>query len=113
MRSRLRRAQRMKSLKWVGAGALVMSLAASGVLAATRVGVVPSHRATKVGAVPSHGKIQRAAQSIDNDDRMNVNNLDMVVTNHGSLAYDLLTGNAGLIYPRGTLKTAVFAAGLW
>ena len=94
----------MKSLKWVGAGALIMSLVASGVLAATRVGVVPSHRVTKA---------QRAAQSIDNDDRMNVNNLDMVVTNHGSLAYDLLTGNAGLIYPRGTLKTAVFAAGLW
>jgi hypothetical protein len=103
----------MKSLKWVGAAALMMSLAASGVLAAARVGYVPSHRATNVGVVASHGKIQRAAKSIDNNDRMNVNNLDMVVTNHGSLAYDLLTGNAGLIYPTGTLKTAVFAAGLW
>jgi hypothetical protein len=94
----------MKSLKWIGAAALLTLLAAPGVLAATRVGYVPSHRATKA---------QRAAQTIDNTGRMNVNNLDMVVTNHGSLAYDLLTGNAGLIYPRGTIKTAVFAAGLW
>jgi hypothetical protein len=94
----------MKSLKYVGAAALVMLLAAPGVLAATRVGFVPAHRAMKA---------QRAAQIIDNDDHMNVNNLDMVVTNHGSLSYDLLTGNAGLIYPRGTIKTAVFAAGLW
>jgi len=94
----------MKSLKWIGAAALITLLAAPGVLAATRVGFVPSHRATKA---------QRAAQTIDNTGRMNVNNLDMVVTNHGSLAYDLLTGNAGLIYPRGTIKTAVFAAGLW
>ncbi|HET7496817.1 MAG TPA: hypothetical protein VFM00_00800 [Candidatus Eisenbacteria bacterium] len=94
----------MKSLKWIGAAALLTLLAAPGVLAATRVVYVPSHRATKA---------QRAAQTIDNTGRMNVNNLDMVVTNHGSLAYDLLTGNAGLIYPRGTIKTAVFAAGLW
>lgn len=94
----------MKSLRWIGVAALLMALAAPAVLAATRVGPVASHRATG---------IQRAAQSIDNDDRMDVNTLDMVVTNHGSLAFDLITSNAGLIYPRGTIKTAVFAAGLW
>lgn len=55
----------------------------------------------------------RAPAIFDNDDRMKVNSLDMVVTNHGSLAYDLMTGNAGLIYPRGTTKTAVFAVGPW
>ncbi|MGH7681840.1 MAG: FlgD immunoglobulin-like domain containing protein [Candidatus Eiseniibacteriota bacterium] len=37
----------------------------------------------------------------------------MVVTNHGSFAYDLLTGNAGLFYPKGSLNTVVFAAGPW
>ncbi len=43
---------------------------------------------------------------------MDVNNLDMVVTNHGSLAFDF-TGNAGLVYPKGSGHTAVFASGLW
>src|SRR5512142_1488631 len=104
MGPRLRRAQRMKSLKWVGAAALLMLLAAPEVLAATRVGFVPAHRSTS---------LRRAGQTIDNTTHMDVNTLDMVVTNHGSLAYDLTTGNAGLIYPKGTLKTAVFAAGLW
>lgn len=89
----------MRSLKWVGAAALLMLFAAPDVHAAARVGVAPSHRP--------------AAQTIDNDDHMDVNTLDMVVTNHGSIAYDLVTGNAGLIYPKGTQKTAVFAAGLW
>jgi hypothetical protein len=94
----------MRSLKLTGVGAIFVLLAASGGDAAMRAGGAPARRAAKV---------HRAAQIIDNDDRMNVNNLDMVVTNHGSLAYDLVTGNAGLIYPRGTIKTAVFAAGLW
>jgi hypothetical protein len=44
---------------------------------------------------------------------MNVNNVDMVVTNHGALAYDLITGGPGLVYPKGTGRTAVFASGLW
>jgi len=55
----------------------------------------------------------RGPSILDNDDRMDVNNLDMRVTNHGSIAYDLTTGNGGLIYPRGSGTTAVFAAGIW
>ncbi|HET9251609.1 MAG TPA: FlgD immunoglobulin-like domain containing protein [Candidatus Eisenbacteria bacterium] len=55
----------------------------------------------------------RSPVIIDNDDRMDVNNLDMFVTNHGSIAFDWLTANPGLIYPRGTTGTVVFAAGLW
>lgn len=55
----------------------------------------------------------RSPSVFDNDDRMDVNNLDMVVTNHGSFAYDLTTGNGGLVYPKGSWKTAIFAAGLW
>jgi hypothetical protein len=50
---------------------------------------------------------------IDNDDRMKVNSLDMVVTNHGSIAYDLLTGQGGLVYPNGTSKVLTYAAGIW
>jgi hypothetical protein len=37
----------------------------------------------------------------------------MWVTNYGSFAWDILTGNSGLVYPKGTTKTAVFASGLW
>jgi hypothetical protein len=55
----------------------------------------------------------RAASYIDNDDHMDVNTLDMAVTNHGSFAWDLVTGNAGLVYPKGSGKTVVFAGGLW
>jgi len=57
--------------------------------------------------------VPHAPSIIDNTARMDANNLDMVVTNHGSFAYDLLTGGAGLIYPKGSTRTAVFAAGPW
>jgi len=50
---------------------------------------------------------------IDNDTRINVNNTEMVVTNHGSIAYDLEVGDSGFWFPRGTQRTAIFAAGLW
>jgi hypothetical protein len=51
--------------------------------------------------------------TIDNTTRIDANNVDMFVTNHGSFALDLTTGGAGLFYPKGTPKTAVYAAGLW
>src|SRR5882762_3751912 len=51
--------------------------------------------------------------SNDSDRRVDINNLNMWVTNYGSFAWDILTGNAGLVYPKGTTKTAVFASGLW
>lgn len=50
---------------------------------------------------------------IDNSQRIDVNTISMVVTNTGSFAFDKATGGAGLEFPKGTLKTAVFAAGLW
>ncbi len=55
----------------------------------------------------------RAPAIFDNTARLDANNLDMVVTNHGSFAYDLITGGAGLTYPKGSTRTAVFAAGPW
>ena len=59
------------------------------------------------------GGPSRAPAIIDNTAHMDANNLDMAVTNHGSIAYDLLTGNPGLIYPKGSTNTVVFAGGLW
>jgi hypothetical protein len=92
----------MRSLKWFGAAVLAVAIAAPLAEAAPRGGAVSKAR-----------QPQRAAATIDNSGRMDVNNLDMVVTNHGSIAYDLITGNSGLIYPKGGTRTAVFAAGLW
>jgi hypothetical protein len=94
----------MRSLGWVGVGVLVLALAAPEALGAPKPGTKPQSARTK---------FRRAAASIDNNDRMNVNSLDMLVTNHGSIAFDLETGNAGLVYPKGSTRTAVFASGLW
>jgi hypothetical protein len=88
------------------AGILLLILGTVSIAAAAPVG-------RRAHAAPARSAPHRAASIIDNGDRMSVNNLDMVVTNHGSLAYDLMTGNAGLVYPRGTTKTAVFAVGPW
>ncbi|HET7498393.1 MAG TPA: FlgD immunoglobulin-like domain containing protein [Candidatus Eisenbacteria bacterium] len=67
-------------------------------------------------AVPLPGlarPTEHSASLFDHDDHMAVNQLDMLVSNHGSLAYDIATGNGGLVYPTGTVKTALFAAGIW
>ena len=50
---------------------------------------------------------------IDGARRIDANQLDMAVTNFGSFAFDHAAGAAGLIFPTGSGKTAVFASGLW
>jgi hypothetical protein len=52
---------------------------------------------------------------ISNDVLCDVNNIAMFVTNRGGFARDLESpgGPSGLFFPRGTDKTAVYAAGLW
>ena len=77
------------------------------------VAVHPAIAAMKSGGVAVTGSkkaIRKASKSLDNDDRMNVNNLDMFVTNHGSFGWDLATSQPGLRFPNGTLKTALFAS---
>jgi hypothetical protein len=74
---------------------------------------IPLREAGARNAANPRPAARPSADLIDNDDRMDVNNLDMVVTNHGSIAYDLITGNGGLVFPKGSAHTAVFAAGLW
>jgi hypothetical protein len=46
-------------------------------------------------------------------ERVDPNEISLVVSNWGFLSYDLVTGGAGLEYPKGTGKTAMFASGLW
>ncbi len=59
--------------------------------------------------------IKRADQITiqDNQRRIDVNSINMWVTNFGSFAWDLSSGNPGLVYPKGTTNTAVFASGIW
>ena len=54
-----------------------------------------------------------AVQDFDFGQRIDANNISMVVTNTGSFAFDLATGSPGLEFPKGSGKTAMFAAGLW
>jgi hypothetical protein len=53
------------------------------------------------------------SHSLDLSRRIDVNNINMFTTNFGATAWDLASGGPGLVYPKGTAKTAVFAAGLW
>jgi type IX secretion system substrate protein len=53
------------------------------------------------------------ARTLDQTQTLDVNQINMVVTNFGSFAFDAAQGSAGLEYPKGTGKTAVFAGGLW
>jgi hypothetical protein len=69
--------------------------------------------APAVGAPRARVASPSRLRTMDLVRRIDVNDLNMFVTNFGSWAYDLSTGNAGLIYPKGTGKTAVFDAGLW
>ncbi|MBM3285838.1 MAG: hypothetical protein FJY88_00585 [Candidatus Eisenbacteria bacterium] len=52
---------------------------------------------------------------VDNDTRIDVNNIDMFVTNSGGFGRDLESqgGPSGTFFPRGTNKAAVYACGLW
>lgn len=50
---------------------------------------------------------------VDTGTKIEANRLSMFVTNIGSFAFDLESGNSGLEFPKGTGNTAVFAAGLW
>ncbi len=57
------------------------------------------------------------ATSWDLERRLDINNLNCYVSNLGWIGYDASysgpTGGAGLIYPRGSTKTVVYASGLW
>ncbi len=71
-----------------------------------------STAATRSGQ-PARPRGGSSVLSLDNQRRIDVNRMNMFVTNFGSFAFDLSTGNGGLFFPKGTTKTAVFASGLW
>ena len=88
----------------VGVALVVLALLAPEAIAAP-----PKAGPGYVRRPPAH----RSTAATDNAGRMDANNLDMFVTNHGSFAWDLSTSEPGLRYPKGTTKTALFAAGIW
>ncbi|MSS72036.1 MAG: hypothetical protein EXS64_11165 [Candidatus Latescibacteria bacterium] len=50
---------------------------------------------------------------ISTDQKIDINNLSVYVSNEGSFSYNIGAGSAGLEFPKGTGKTAVYASGLW
>jgi PKD repeat protein len=88
-------------------------IAAASVLIATSLAYVAPAGAARTAHQSRNGRPARAPSMIDNDNHMDANSLDMFVTNHGSFAWDLITGNAGLEYPKGSGHTAIFAGGIW
>ena len=51
--------------------------------------------------------------TIDYARKIDVNRINMVVTNSGSFGWEITTGNAGLYYPKGQPTAALYAGGLW
>jgi len=90
----------MKVSRWITIVLLLLSFSAGVGAAATPTG---AKRRTR----PARTNPEDSSQRID------INNISMVVKNTGSFAYDTQNGAAGLEFPKGTGKTAVFAAGLW
>ena len=80
--------------------ALCLMLMASLAAAATTTSV-------KRKARPARTNPEDSGQKID------INNISMVVKNTGSFAFDTENGTSGLEFPKGTGKFAVFAAGFW
>jgi len=72
-----------------------------------------------VSARPASVTSPQGTQAFDDQRRLDINQLNMWVTNYGSIAWARGTGDRrsyadpGLEYPKGSGNTAMFAAGLW
>lgn len=66
-------------------------------------------------ALPGASSAHPVRRVVDTESRVDANLIEMRTTNVGSFAYDMTRTppGPGLIYPAGTTRTAVFAAGLW
>jgi hypothetical protein len=87
--------------------------------------VLSAHAAVPQAHAPAAGRAERDALRavhaprrtrpaiLDDTQTIDANDARMFVTNFGSFAWDLTTGNPGFEFPRGSGLTAVFAGGLW
>jgi hypothetical protein len=73
----------------------------------------PTRAALPTEGRPSRPARAQGARSFEVARRIDVNKINMITTNFGSFAFDIASGSAGLVYPKGSGKTAVFASGLW
>jgi hypothetical protein len=92
----------MSVLRWLFLVTLIVLVAASALAEA------PQKPGDIDRAEPRHRPML-----IDNETWIDANNINMVVTNHGSFAYDLTTQDPGLEFPKGTDKQCVYAGGIW
>jgi len=94
-----------------------MSVAAGLVLAVLLapigVGVADAALRAASGNRPFGQARPLGAKLTSSDRRIDVNQINMFITNTGSFAFDFENQDAGLFYPKGTTKSAVFASGLW
>ena len=65
-------------------------------------------------AAPARVARPTRVRTTDTLRRLDINNMNMFVSNIGAFAYDLSGNyNGGLFFPNHTSKTAIYAAGLW
>ncbi len=71
-------------------------------------------RVARGPAQPARVERDARAQVFNQARRVDVNNINMFVTNYGTFANDIENqGNSGLFFPKGTIKTAVYQSGIW
>src|SRR5437016_13722185 len=77
----------------------------------------PRAGATRPGpgrAPPARLERATRANVLSQARRVDINNINMFVTNFGTFANDIENmGNSGLFFPKGTIKTAVYQSGIW
>lgn len=84
-----------------------MSRIVKGLMAALLAGLMAAAAAGAKG--PEAPRLAK----ISTDQKININNVSVYVSNEGSFSFNIGAGAAGLEFPKGTGKTAVFASGLW
>src|SRR5262245_12841202 len=77
------------------------------------VGILVLHVSVAHAHAPASAVPPKVIDIVDVDARHDATNMSLVVTNIGSLGFDLVNGAAGLEFPIGSGNTALFAAGLW
>ena len=53
------------------------------------------------------------AQTYDVQRRLDINSLNLFVTNVGNIGFDAFNFTPGLFYPRGSLNSVLYSSGLW
>lgn len=95
---------------WAVLALLVLAFPA---LAERQVGA-GTNRVLRRPAPPARQQRDERAQVYSQARRIDINNINMFVTNYGTFANDIENqGNSGLFFPKGTLKTAVYQSGIW